>query len=569
VSGNAGITTYAYDNAFRLTTITTSYNGSNGPQVVFGFDSGGRMTSESRTIGGSGTAVATSLSYDNADRSTTITHQVTGGAALATYVYGYDNANRVTTEQNAEGTVTYGYDATNELTGAAGSRAETYTYDLAGNRNMTGYTTGSDNELTASPGHAYTYDAEGNMITDTSGGVVTTYSYDYRNELTGVKVGGTTVATYTYDALGRRIGFDDSGTQTWVVWDGQNTYADFNGSGTLLERYLNGNAVDEILARTSSGGTTAWYLTDRLGTVRDIANTSGTVIDHLSYDSYGNVLTESSPANGDRYKFAGMQHDAMTGQSFDISRYYSPLVGRFLSLDPLLSLSDDNNYYRYCHNGPTNSVDPSGLYGLGSKDNLGSMTDQEYYAYRTFLSYTTQWYMKDTLDWSKKMSYGYGSTLLPHELAKFSAQEADAENAFLHAIGQMLATCRSGSEQAALAGDIHEYEEMKYNKSFNKNDSIVDQFNNRAAREIAENIMLTDRYKNGNWNDAKQYIYEVANRSILEGKFILNKDTDSRFAEAKALWQQRLESYNMMKQRYVESCTRWSNYRWNPVPSGF
>ena len=55
------------------------------------------------------------------------------------------------------------------------------------------------------------------------------------------------VATYTYDALNRRIGIDDNGTQTWTVYDGQNPYADFNGSGTLTERYLNGPAVDQIL----------------------------------------------------------------------------------------------------------------------------------------------------------------------------------------------------------------------------------------------------------------------------------------------------------------------------------
>ena len=56
------------------------------------------------------------------------------------------------------------------------------------------------------------------------------------------------MATYTYDALNRRIGFKDNGTQTWTVYDGTspfaNPYADFNGSGTLLTRYVVGPAVD-------------------------------------------------------------------------------------------------------------------------------------------------------------------------------------------------------------------------------------------------------------------------------------------------------------------------------------
>ena len=44
--------------------------------------------------------------------------------------------------------------------------------------------------------------------------------------------------------LDRRIGFDDNGTQTWTVYNGSsadaNPYADFNGSGTLLTRYVSG-----------------------------------------------------------------------------------------------------------------------------------------------------------------------------------------------------------------------------------------------------------------------------------------------------------------------------------------
>ena len=205
----------------------------------------------------------------------TITDQA-GGTALATYVYGYDNANRVTTEVNAEGTVTYGYDSGGELLTARGSRTENYSYDSGGNRTMSGYTTGTGNELTASPGYTYTYDGEGNMTgeTQTSTGDVWTYGYDNRNRMVSAvekSSGGTVLAqaTYTYNALNQRIGFDDNGTQTWTVFDGTgadaNPYADFNGSGTLLVRYVSTEAVDNILARTSSGGTTAWYLTDRSG----------------------------------------------------------------------------------------------------------------------------------------------------------------------------------------------------------------------------------------------------------------------------------------------------------------
>jgi RHS repeat-associated protein len=172
------------------------------------------------------------------------------------------------------------------------------------------------------------------------------------------------VASYVYDALNHRIGINDNGTQMWVVFDGSspfaNPYADFNGSGTLLTRYVSGPAIDALFARTSSGGTTAWYLPNRLGSVRDIANSSGTVIDHVVYDSYGNVLSESGGANSDRFRFTGMEYDAAIGQYYDHARWYGGVVGRFDAPDPIGFLARDPNLFRYVANTPTNLVDASG-----------------------------------------------------------------------------------------------------------------------------------------------------------------------------------------------------------------
>ena len=186
--------------------------------------------------------------------------------------------------------------------------------------------------------------------------------------------GGTIVATYTYNALNQRIGIEDSGTQTWTVYDGTsadaNPYADFNGSGSLTERYLfgpgvvNGAVVDEILARTSSGGTTAWYLTDKLGSVRDIVSTSGTELDHIVYDSFGNIVTETNAANGDRFKFAGMEYDSATGQYYDRVRI-PPAIGRFIP-DPMSFSAGDANLYRYVGNHVINATDPGGMDVFGA-----------------------------------------------------------------------------------------------------------------------------------------------------------------------------------------------------------
>ena len=103
--------------------------------------------------------------------------------------------------------------------------------------------------------------------TQTSTGDVWTYTYNFRDLMTGAvetNSDDTVIAqvTYTYDALDNRIGMDENGTQTWTLYDGSDPIMDFNGSGSLEMRYLNGptgDLVDTVLARESAGGTIAWY----------------------------------------------------------------------------------------------------------------------------------------------------------------------------------------------------------------------------------------------------------------------------------------------------------------------
>jgi len=386
---NQGAISYTYNADQQVTGTAQSFGGTTGPQVAFSYDGGGRMTSVSRTDSNSPYYVNTTIVYDAANRVATMTDgadyfqqfgQQWVNNPIGTYTYSYDNANRVTGATNAEGAYTYTYDKANELTGVSlnGTQAESYSYDLNGNRNSSGYTTGTNNELTASPGYTYTYDKAGNMVsaTDTSTQVVTSYTYDYENRLTQVTTGGSVVASYTYNALDQRIGINDNGTQTWTVYDGTSAdahpYADFNGLGSLTVRYLfgptvvNGVVTTGILARTSANGSTAWYLTDKLGSVRDIVDTSGNELDHIVYDSFGNILSQSNAANGDRFMFAGMQFDATTGQYYDNARWYGSGVGRFLSQDPTGFAAGDTNLDRYVGNGPSNATDPSGRDGTNN-----------------------------------------------------------------------------------------------------------------------------------------------------------------------------------------------------------
>jgi RHS repeat-associated protein len=89
-----------------------------------------------------------------------------------------------------------------------------------------------------------------------------------------------------------------------------------------------------------------WYLTDREASVRDIADNTGTVRDHLDYDGFGNILTETNSAFGDVYKYTGREFDSETGLQYNRARYYDPRVGRWTSQDPIRFSAGDSNLYR-------------------------------------------------------------------------------------------------------------------------------------------------------------------------------------------------------------------------------
>jgi RHS repeat-associated protein len=373
-----GVVSYTYDSRNELTSQTFSGTGLSPEAVAYNYDAAGRLTGLARysNLAETTEVAATSYTYDDANRMTGIVDKNSSGTTLVSYAYTYDAADRVTQEVRTwdsgtlSDTLTYSYTNNNQLTGVAhtnGSFAnESFNYDANGNETGTGYTTTTGNEQTASPGYSYTYDHDGNLITSTqtSTGDYWTYAYDYRDRLTGAvekTSGGTVLAqvTYTYDALDNRIGMDENGTQTWTLYDRHAPVMDFNGSGSLTMRYMWGPAG--ILARQTSGGTVSWYLADRLGTVRDLINNSGSIIDHVDFSAFGTVLDESNPSNGDRFVgFAGLERDTVTGLNLAVEREENPGTGRWDSQDPLGFEGGDANLFEYVSDAPTAGADFSG-----------------------------------------------------------------------------------------------------------------------------------------------------------------------------------------------------------------
>ncbi len=226
---------------------------------------------------------------------------------------------------------------------------------------------GPRTRMTDSLGGSMAHFNHGNTLTQTniSTGTVTYFTWDYQNRLTEVKVEtstGTVLSDekFTYDVFGNRIGVSLNGTQTlYTVYDGSNPYMDFNGSGTLTERYLtNPNALSQFYGQVSAGGTVQWFLTDNINSIREVVDSSGNSLDAIAYDPWGTILSQSNAANAPRFLYTGGAYDPITGMYTNGARELNPADGRWMSQDPLGFAAGAFNLYGYVYINPLKMIDP-------------------------------------------------------------------------------------------------------------------------------------------------------------------------------------------------------------------
>jgi len=392
---------YTYDDLNRATSVgqTGVGLGLTTKLAEFDYNLAGQIT-ELRRYNNGGAVVATSnLAYDDLGRLETLVHTplVNPGTDTITYAYEYDASSRITEiDSSTDGLTTFDYDELGQLTDAdfTSQSDENYTYDDNGNRTNAGYTTDDDNRLTSDGTYNYTYDGEGNRVTRTriTDGQFTEYTFDHRNRLTRVdvytddtKATLVEVTEYTYDAFDRRIArrhddvsptdLTDAAIELYA-YDGDNVLLDFvDTDGTAgpntpqkTMRYLFGPAIDMVLAQEDlQTGEILWHLADHQGTVRDLLDNTGMVVEHIQYDAFGKPISVTDAQTGaslteasTRYLYTGREWDSDVELYYYRARWYDPGTGRFISQDPIGFGGGDANLYRYVANSSVNARDPSG-----------------------------------------------------------------------------------------------------------------------------------------------------------------------------------------------------------------
>ena len=143
-----------------------------------------------------------------------------------------------------------------------------------------------------------------------------------------------------------------------MVYEGSNIALTFDGTGAQTHRYLYGPGVDQILADETATSVN-WALVDNQGSVRDVIDSNGQLLNHIVYDSYGQVTNETNAGFDFRFGYTGRERDRETGLQYNRARYYDPSIGAFIGQDPIGFGGGDANLYRYVGNSPFNGIDRS------------------------------------------------------------------------------------------------------------------------------------------------------------------------------------------------------------------
>ena len=313
------------------------------------YDPFGAPASSSASFGATALYSA-SFTRDSLGRVTGKTETIDG--ATSVFAYSYDLAGRLTqVSQNGTVVASYAYDANgNRLSRADGAGAVTAgSYDAQDRLLQYGSTT-------------YAYSPNGQLLSKTTGGQVTSYQYDTPGNLVAASLPDRTAVTYLLDGRARRVGKIVNGTlvQGLLYQDSLRPIAELDGAGNVVSRFVYASRfnVPDYLVK---GGKTYRIIADQLGSPRLVVDAAtGAITQRIDYDEFGNVLRDTNPGF-QPFGFAGGLYDPDSKLVRFGARDYEAAAGRWTSKDPLRFGGGDTNLYGYALGDPVNHIDVAGL----------------------------------------------------------------------------------------------------------------------------------------------------------------------------------------------------------------
>ncbi|MEM7005219.1 MAG: RHS repeat-associated core domain-containing protein, partial [Pseudomonadota bacterium] len=265
--------------------------------------------------------------------------------------YTYDGLGRLKTANGPWGNGSYTYNNRNNITRKQlGSRVVDIQYD---NTNRVQRHRDSFN---GNAWQNHVYDTRGNA---TDNGPIN-FAYDWANQPTSMS--GSDSGAFTYDGNYKRVK---------QVINGNTSYSVYDLDGVLVWRETNGWPVSELSVggqSTRIGGSAPNIHKDLLGSPVAATDFNG-VAWREDYTPFGESRLNPT-GNEDSHNFTGHIKDNDTGLVYMQARYYDPVIGRFLSTDPVGFAQGGVGYfnrYAYTQNDPVNNIDPTGMTCTGSR----------------------------------------------------------------------------------------------------------------------------------------------------------------------------------------------------------
>jgi RHS repeat-associated protein len=215
---------------------------------------------------------------------------------------------------------------------------------------MTDYAYDSANRLTHADAANYSWDKNGNLLSDG----INTYTYNSANQLTGFDGQGLH-ASFAYDGLGDRLQQTIGGVPINYAVDINSALPQVLQDGTDSYIYGVGN-LSQI-----NGSNTDYFLTDALGSTRQLVNAADQLTLAENYDPFGNTIA-SMGSDSSIFGFTGQQTDSSSLQYLR-ARYYNPATAEFITRDTWSGDSNNPlslNHWAYTDDNPVNRTDRSG-----------------------------------------------------------------------------------------------------------------------------------------------------------------------------------------------------------------
>ncbi|GGV50679.1 hypothetical protein GCM10010293_61870 [Streptomyces griseoflavus] len=341
--------------------VTDDTHGYQLQDLNYTYDQAGNVTSiaDPTTLGGTSSAETQCFAYDGHRRLTEAwtpssqkcsdprsTNSLSGPAPYWTS-YTYNEAGQRTTETTHK---------------AAGDTRTTYCYTKADQPHfLTGTTTKGD---CTGPEKAYTPDATGNTVKRPGAKAAQNLVWSEEGKLAKLTEDGT-ATDYLYDAAGEILIRSTAGGERVLYAGATELHLRADGTTWAQRYYTAGGQTIATRSNESLSNKLTYLAGDRHGTMSLAINADATQTHSKRYTSpFG---AERGKPTGtpwpDDKGFLGKTNDDTTGLTHIGAREYDPLIGQFISVDPLLSLDQPQslNGYSYANQHPATASDPTGL----------------------------------------------------------------------------------------------------------------------------------------------------------------------------------------------------------------